>query len=68
MGLNIHTLAKVESEAWAHALVGSGVGVTFAPLPKGLTDLRFTVRFLAEWLSIQVPTREVGLAIQKWPH
>jgi len=65
MGLNVHTVARVDSEEWAHALVGSGLGVTFAPVPKDFTDPRFTVRFLSEWLSIQAPTREVGLAIQK---
>ena len=65
LGLDIHTVAKVDSEEWAHALVGSGLGVTFAPVPKDFTDPRFTVRFLSEWLSIKAPTREVGLAIQK---
>jgi DNA-binding transcriptional LysR family regulator len=65
MGINTHTVAKVDSEEWAHALVGSGLGVTFAPVPKDFTDPRFTVRFLSEWLPIKAPTREVGLAIQK---
>jgi DNA-binding transcriptional LysR family regulator len=65
LGLNIHTVAKVESEEWAHALVGSGLGVAFAPVPKNFTDPRFTVRFLSDWLSIKAPIREVGLAIQK---
>ncbi|MFT6266048.1 MAG: DNA-binding transcriptional LysR family regulator [Oleiphilaceae bacterium] len=64
-GLNIHTVAKVESEEWAHALVGTGLGLTFAPVPKDFTDPRFTVRFLSEWLSIKTPNREVGLAIKK---
>jgi len=65
LGLNIHTVARVESEEWAHALVGSGLGVVFAPVPKDFIDPRFTVRFLSDWLSIKAPTREVGLAIQK---
>jgi DNA-binding transcriptional LysR family regulator len=65
LGLSISTVAKVESEEWAHALVGAGLGLAFAPVPKGFKDPRFTVRFLSEWLSIKVPTREVGLAIQK---
>jgi len=65
LGLATHTVAKVESEEWAHALVGAGLGLVFAPVPKDYTDPRFTVRFLSEWLSIKAPTREVGLAIQK---
>jgi len=65
LGLNIHVVAKVESEEWAHALVGSGLGLTFAPVPQDFTDPRFTVRFLSEWLPIEAPTREVGLAIKK---
>lgn len=64
-GLNIHTVAKVESEEWAHALVGAGLGLAFAPVPKDFTDARFTVRYLSDWLSIKVPTREVGLAVKK---
>ena len=65
LGLKTHTVAKVESEEWAHALVGSGLGLTFAPVPKDFTDSRFTVRFLADELSINIPVREVGLAIEK---
>jgi DNA-binding transcriptional LysR family regulator len=65
LGLTIHTVAKVESEEWAHALVGGGLGLAFAPVPKDFTDPRFAVRFLSDWLPQKAPTREVGLAIQK---
>lgn len=65
LGVKLNTVAKVESEEWAHALVGSGLGITFAPLPKSFTDPRFTVRFLSECFSITTPKREIGLAFQK---
>lgn len=63
--LKVHTVAKVESEEWAHALVGAGLGLTFAPVPKNFSDPRFVVRFLSDWLPFDAPVREVGLAIQK---
>ncbi len=65
LGIKVHTVAKVESEEWAHALVGAGLGITFAPVPKNFSDPRFTIRPLSDWLSIKTPTREIGLAIQK---
>jgi len=65
LGVKLNTVAKVESEEWAHALVGAGLGVTFAPLPKSFKDPRFTVRYLSECFSITAPKREIGLAILK---
>jgi DNA-binding transcriptional LysR family regulator len=65
LGVKMHTVAKVDSEEWAHALVGADLGITFAPVPKDFDDPRFVVRRLSEWLPIETPRREVGLGIQK---
>jgi len=61
--VSMTSVAKVETEEWAHALVANGVGLTFAPVPNGYEDPRFHVRDLHTCFGIQAPTRVVGLAM-----
>ena len=63
--LTINSVAKVESEEWAHALAGAGLGLVFAPVPRNFTDSRFTVRFVSDIFALNIPEREVGLAVPK---
>jgi len=65
LGIELNTVAKVETEEWAHALVGSGLGLTFAPVPDDFSDARFMVRPIIEFLGIETPKRVVGLAVKK---
>ncbi len=62
LGIQVDTLAKVESEEWAQALVGMGVGICFAPVPEGYSDPRFVVRSLESMGIGDGPSRQVGLA------
>jgi len=64
-GLDVNIVSKVESDEWAHALVGSGLGITFAPVPADFTDPRFVVRPVSDLFDIELPEREVGLAFNK---
>jgi len=64
-GLDVNIVSKVESDEWAHALVGSGLGITFAPVPADFTDPRFVVRPVSDLFDIDLPEREIGLAFNK---
>jgi len=64
LGLDINIVAKVESEEWAHALVGAGLGVTIAPINEEFEDPRLVCRPLSEIFSANFPEREIGLAIR----
>jgi len=64
LGLDINIVAKVESDEWAHALVGAGLGITIAPITEGFEDPRFVCRPLTESFGVDFPEREIGLAVK----
>ncbi|MDX1453311.1 MAG: LysR family transcriptional regulator [Oleiphilaceae bacterium] len=64
LGISFHTVAMVDNEEWARALVASGLGVSIAPIAKGqlfkhieITPLRIP--------GMPVPRRTVGLQLNK---
>lgn len=62
--LNFVDVAEVETEEWAHSLVGAGLGLCFAPLPHHFQDERFEIRSLESLFQRPIPEREIGLAIK----
>lgn len=66
-GVNFNIVARVETEEWAHGLVASKLGLTFAPLPTDFTDPRFVCRSLHEALGIDLPCRRVGVVLRGKP-
>jgi len=62
--LNFQEVAEVESEEWAHSLVGVGLGLCFAALPYEFQDERFEIRPLENLFKQPIPEREVGLSCQ----
>jgi DNA-binding transcriptional LysR family regulator len=63
-GLVFNEVAEVETEEWAHALVRSGLGICFAPLPIGFMDSEFEIKKISELLPKAIPERVVGLCIK----
>ena len=63
-GLVFNEVAEVETEEWAHALVRSGLGICFAPLPIGFMASEFEIKNLSEFLPKAIPERVVGLCIK----
>lgn len=64
LNIEFNSVAEVETEEWAHALVRSGLGLCFAPLPEGFTDPDFQVKKLSELLPQSLPDRVVGLSVK----
>jgi DNA-binding transcriptional LysR family regulator len=63
--IDVHEVARVDSEEWAHSLVASGVGITFAPVPVDYQHPGIVARSVRELFNIDLPAREVGLMIPK---
>jgi LysR family transcriptional regulator, benzoate and cis,cis-muconate-responsive activator of ben and cat genes len=63
-GIRFNMIASVETEEWAHGLVASKLGMTFAPVPLNFSDPRFICRNIQESLGLEVPTRHVGIALK----
>jgi len=61
-GIHVETVARVDSEEWAQALVGMGLGICFAPLPEDHSDPRFVIRSISTLMTQDLPARWVGLA------
>lgn len=64
LGLKFNSVAEVETEEWAHALVRSGVGLCFAPLPSDMQDAAIEVRQLDSLLNLPIPERKLGLSVK----
>ena len=62
--IEFNSVAEVETEEWAHALVRSGLGLCFAPLPDNFKDPDFEVINLADLLPQDLPERIVGLSVK----
>tara|TARA_R110001592_G_scaffold362052_1_gene674727 strand:- start:3595 stop:4452 length:858 start_codon:yes stop_codon:yes gene_type:complete len=62
--IEFNSVAEVETEEWAHALVRSGLGLCFAPLPDNFTDPDFQARSLSDFLPQSLPERVVGLSVK----
>lgn len=62
--LNFQEVAEVETEEWAHSLVGAGLGLCFAALPYTFQDERFEIRPLDSLFKQAIPEREIGLSFQ----
>lgn len=63
-GVNFNIIARVETEEWAHGLVASKLGLTFAPVPTDFTDPRFVCRSIHEALGIELPGRRIGVVLR----
>lgn len=62
--IEFNSVAEVETEEWAHALVRSGLGLCFVPLPENFKDPDFEVRSLTGILPQTLPDRVVGLSVK----
>lgn len=64
MGISFNSVAEVETEEWAHALVRSGLGLCFAPLPDQFNDTMFEVKYLDDLFQTPLPNRQIGLSVK----
>tara|TARA_R110001599_G_scaffold9284_1_gene45983 strand:- start:517 stop:1395 length:879 start_codon:yes stop_codon:yes gene_type:complete len=64
LSIEFNSVAEVETEEWAHALVRSGLGLCFVPLPANFIDPEFEVRSLSDLLPQTLPERVVGLSVR----
>ena len=68
LGLTFNSVAAVETEEWAHAMVRSGLGLCFAPVPANFKDEFFEIKFVNELFGIALPERLVGLCVKPTKH
>lgn len=62
--LEFNSVAEVETEEWAHALVRSGLGLCFAPVPLNFKDEFFEIKLVNDLFGMRLPDRVVGLSVK----
>ena len=67
-GLEFRSVAEVETEEWAHAMVRSGLGMCSAPVPLNFQDECFEVKYVNELFGLNLAERIVGLSVKPTKH